>query len=114
MSQIERAVRNEDLFRQMNDRLHLVDVLEQRGERLERLMCECSAMECSLLVELTGAEYLAVREDGARFVVYPDDEHVNPRIECVVARHERYWVVAKLGDAGDLAQELDERGQRTL
>ena len=114
MPQVERAVRNEDLFRQMNDRLHVLEVLDQGREPLERLMCECNAMECTRLIEIRAAEYLAVREDGARFVVYPSDEHVSPQIGAVVGRHERYWVVAKLGEAGDIAEELEERGPRSL
>jgi hypothetical protein len=27
----------------------------------------------------------------------------------VVRRHQRYWVVEKVGDAGDAAEALDER-----
>jgi hypothetical protein len=46
--------------------------------------------------------------------VYPADEHVNPQIERVTARHERYWVVAKLGESGDLAEQLGERGPHIL
>jgi hypothetical protein len=98
----------------MNDRLHVLEVRDRGHEPFERLMCECSAMDCTRLIELTAVEYLAVREDGARFVVYPGDEHVNPQIERVAARHERYWVVTKLGDAGDLAEELEELGPSQL
>ena len=112
--QVERAVRNEDLFRQMNERLHVLEVLDPERDRLEELLCECSAMDCRLRVQLTAVEYLAVREDGARFAVYPSDEHVNTQIECVVGRHERYWVVAKLGSAAQLAENLDERGPPAL
>jgi hypothetical protein len=116
VSQVERAVRNEDLFRQMNERLHVLEVLGSERDRLEQLqlLCECSATDCTLLIELTAHEYLAVREDGARFAVYPSDEHINTQIECVVGRHHRYWVVAKLGDAGDVAEELDQHGPPAL
>ena len=114
MSEVERAVRNEDLFRQMNERLHVLEELDRPRERLERLMCECTAIDCTRLIELLAAEYLAVREHGARFVVFPGDEHVNPQIERVTARHQRYWVVEKLGDAGDLAEQLKEHGANQL
>ena len=98
----------------MNERLHVLEKLDPERDRLEQLLCECSALDCRLLVQLTATEYLAVREDRARFAVYPSDEHVNPQIECVVGRHERYWVVAKLGSAGDMAEVLDERGPHAL
>jgi hypothetical protein len=114
VSQVERAVRNEDLFRQMNDRLHLLETLDTTRDQLERLVCECSALDCSRIIEITAADYRHVREGGARFVVYPSDEHVNPEIECVVYRLERYWVVEKLGAAGGKAEELDERGPPLL
>jgi hypothetical protein len=31
------------------------------------------------------------------------------QVERVVARDERYWIVEKVGTAGELAESLDER-----
>jgi hypothetical protein len=36
---------------------------------------------------------------------------VFPEVERVLARYERYWVVEKLGEAADVTEALDERGQ---
>ena len=38
-----------------------------------------------------------------RFAVAPD--HVAPDIEVVVMKHSRFWLVEKLGVAGDVAEE---------
>jgi hypothetical protein len=104
----ERAVQNEDLFRQLNDRLDALATLDGRDEVSERLVCECSATECSQPVELTASEYRQIRAGGARFVVYPSDAHFDPEVECAVTRGERYWVVEKLGDAAVIAERLDQ------
>ena len=108
MTREERAARNEDLFRQLNDRLDVLAALDGRDDVPERLVCECSAAECSQPVELTASEYRQIRADGARFVVYPSDAHVDPEVECAVTRRERYWVVEKLGDAAVIAERLDQ------
>jgi hypothetical protein len=44
-----------------------------------------------------------------RFFVKPDVAHLVPEVEDVVERHERYWVVEKIGVAGELAERQDPR-----
>ena len=39
----------------------------------------------------------------------PSREHLFPEIEVVVEETERYWVVEKMGEAGDLAAKVDPR-----
>ena len=75
----------------------------------ERFVCECASAECSKVVELTGEEYTSVRAVGTRFVVFPEASHVRRDLEDVVERHDRYWVVEKRGEAGDVAEALVER-----
>jgi hypothetical protein len=111
-----RAARNEDLFRRLNERLHVLtqfgspeDGAEDGQPQRERFVCECASASCSQVVELTPGEYTAVREGARRFLVYPDASHTLPDVERVVRRHRRYWVVEKVGDAGDAAEALDER-----
>ena len=71
-------------------------------------------MDCSLLVELTAAEYRTVREEGTRFLVYPEDAHTDPEFETVTARYDRYWVVEKRGEAGETAEYLADHGPNVL
>jgi len=60
---------------------------------------------------LSAQDYETVRQNGARFVVAPGDEHVWPDVENVTERNERYWVVEKLGEAARVSGELDPRLQ---
>jgi len=109
-----RAARNEDLFRQVNERLHDLAVIAGSPEPHEKYVCECEQPSCSLLVELSSDEFRAVRANDSRFLVFPEPSHTSPDVEAVVERHERYWVVEKLGPAGDEAEHLAERGPRLL
>ena len=110
----ERAARNENLFRQLNDRLHDLAVIDGSPDPLERFVCECDRTSCSLLVELTAAEYRGVRDDDRRFLVFPDPSHTSPELETVVERHDRYWVVEKRGTAGIEAEHLAQEEQNLL
>ena len=66
-------------------------------------------MRCSQVIELTPTEYRRVRETNRRFLVAPDATHTSPDLEVVVERHERYWVVEKVGEAGEEADSLADR-----
>ena len=101
-----RVGQNEALFRQINDR---IEAGHWPGEDAERaaFLCECSMLGCNLLVELTPAEYEAVRADPRRFLVVPG--HELPGVEVVVRRESQYLVVEKIGDAGRVAAEADPR-----
>ena len=110
----KRAARNEDLFRQVNERLHDLAVIARSSEPLEKFVCECEQTDCSLLVELSADEYRAVRADDTRFLVFPEPWHTSPELEAVVERHDRYWIVEKRGTAGGEAEHLAERGPKLL
>jgi hypothetical protein len=58
---------------------------------------------------LAPEEYEAVRVHPLRFLVYPDEAHVEPQAERIVEQHGRYWVVEKIGEAGRIAAESDPR-----
>jgi hypothetical protein len=61
-------------------------------------VCECVRRHCLERLELTIAEYEQVRRHPLRFVVAPDEEHVDASAEHVVLTTDRYWVVEKRGD----------------
>ncbi|MCY7302375.1 MAG: hypothetical protein LH654_04935 [Thermoleophilia bacterium] len=110
----KRAARNEDLFRQVNERLHDLAVISGSSEPHGKFVCECEQTSCSLLVELSAGEYGAVRANDTRFLVFPEPWHTSPEVEAVVERHDRYWVVEKRGTAGAEAEDLAERGSNLL
>ena len=102
-----RAARNEILLRDYNERIeaHHGWVNPPFAE----WVCECADEKCVEPVELSIKEYEAVRAEPTHFLVAPSDEHVSPRIEHVVRREERYWIVEKVGIAAEMSEELDRR-----
>jgi hypothetical protein len=102
-----RAARNETVLRDLNERLKTHN--EWLDERLSEWVCECANDECTIPVELSIEEYEGVRREPTRFVVAPGDAHVDPEIERVFRREERYWVVEKIGIGAEVANGLDPR-----
>jgi hypothetical protein len=70
-------------------------------------ICECSDTNCAESLEITAAEYEAVRAEGTRFVVTPG--HQLQGIERVVYGNRRFFVVEKLGQAGEIADNANPR-----
>jgi hypothetical protein len=106
----ERAAENESRFRNFNERIEVYNRANDWVDPgIPEWRCECAGKTCLKAVELTLAEYEAVRSDPTHFLVAPAEEHVVPGVERVVERHERYWVVEKVGAAGDLSEQLDPR-----
>jgi hypothetical protein len=60
----------------------------------------------------THEEYEALRAKGTRFAVMPHEDHVYPDVELVVERHDRCWVVEKIGVAARVAEEIDPRASQ--
>ena len=110
----KRAARNEDLFRQVNERLRDLAAIAGSSEPHEKFVCECEQTSCSLLVELSAGEYRTVRTNDRRFLVFPEPWHTSPEVETVVERRDRFWVVEKHGAAGHEAKHLAEEGPSLL
>ena len=84
-----RAAKNEDLFREVNERIKDMGAPEGQIEAL----CECTDPSCHKGVILSRSAYESVRADGTRFLVAPG--HESPPIERIVERSERYWIIEK-------------------
>lgn len=104
---VARAAKNEIVLRELNERLEAHNRWVNR--RFSEWVCECADETCAEPVELSIEEYEDVRAEPTRFLVAPSEEHVSPRIEQVVRREERYWVVEKTGVSAELSDELDPR-----
>jgi hypothetical protein len=105
-----RAARNQALYREVNERVKEINdgfagVVPPFGE----WVCECANPECSEPIPMTHEEYEAIRAVPTHFLVKPDDAHVVPEAETVVGRHERYWIVEKIGVAAKLVERRDPR-----
>ena len=113
-----RAARNEDLFRRLNERLHVLASVASSSvlasDLPESFICECAQATCSRVLELSPPEYRHVREVKRRFLVFPDEAHTSPDLEVVIERHDRYWIVEKIGEAGEAADALADASTHLL
>jgi hypothetical protein len=100
----ERRTLNEVAFRDLNEEIH-----QSNGANGSEVgvVCECGSADCVRVVKVTRNEYEAVRSIPTWFIVAPG--HRQNDIERVVLRDERYMVVEKVGEAGELAEETDPR-----
>ncbi|MBA2360127.1 MAG: hypothetical protein H0V79_04160 [Actinobacteria bacterium] len=103
-SRAERAARNESLFREVNERITETSLGSTESSRA---VCECQITDCLETLEVTLEEYEVVRKEGDRFILV--EGHDDPEIERVVDRTDRFIVVEKIGEAGQVARDLDPR-----
>jgi hypothetical protein len=98
----ERLAKNEAIFRAGNESIN-----KAVGGRVEKApyLCECGEKSCLARVELTPAEYEAVRAQPARFFVVRGHEDLTAG-EIVVEQYDRFTVVEKQGEE----REVVERG----
>ena len=108
-----RLAENEAAFRDVNESLryvagNAVDTVD--AVQTMRVVCECGDDGCAAFVEVTVAEYEAVRAVATHFIVLPS--HVVGDIERVVSSHERFAVVEKRpGEPAEIARETDPRDE---
>jgi hypothetical protein len=99
----ERAARNEEVFRGVNEQIEAG--AEKHGvESPARFHCECDRETCFEMVELRPGVYREVIGRRYCFVTLPG--HADARVEQVVEEHDGYSVVEKIGEA---REALDRR-----
>lgn len=98
---------NEALFREVNERVRAIAARHGDDEHVYEFYCECSNADCTFQLRATLAEYEGVRAHPARFLIAVN--HSLPEIERVVEQNERWWVVEKQGEPGELVTDLDPR-----
>jgi hypothetical protein len=92
----ERAARNEEVFRSINEKIDEGAELHQVASMLP-FHCECGRLSCTDTIELEPRTYDEIASNLLHFILKPS--HRIAEIERVVAEHERYLVVEKIGDA---------------
>jgi hypothetical protein len=102
VSSAVRVAKNEDLFRQVNERIRGLE-LAAGGHNLSEFICECSHPECSNTLQASLEEYLRVRKDPTHFLVIHG--HVDLDYERIVTVTDRFTVVQKVGRAGEIAEQ---------
>jgi hypothetical protein len=107
-SNVERAARNEAVFRDANElierQLSDLSLVEGRSP----FVCECDDPSCAEIIRLTLAEYEWVRSSPTRFAIAPGHTAIAGEI---VRRSELYEVVEKQGKAAEIAEERDPRSE---
>jgi hypothetical protein len=105
-----RKAKNEIQLRKLNERI------EEHHLRIKPSMpawvCECADETCARPVEMSIAEYEAIRSEPTQFFVVPSPGHVSLDIEYVVRREPAYWVIAKKGVGAAMSRE-DQDVRRT-
>jgi hypothetical protein len=107
----QRRGENESFFREVNERLELVAVTQESGNEGDRsfeIVCECAVEECTLRLRVPLVEYEFVRADPRQFIVAHG--HADIHVERIMRSLPAYDVVEKLGEAGELAENRDPRG----
>jgi hypothetical protein len=93
----QRAIRNEELFREVN--LRIAELQEDSQglamQGLLPLVCECVQTGCTTPIEVPPATFEEVRTSPQRFLVAPGHEDLD--VESVVERREGFLVVKKHG-----------------
>jgi hypothetical protein len=104
-----RTGENEATFRDVNERIRASKEGRTAWAALSNWVCECADDVCATRILMSLDEYEGVRSDSTHFAVAPDENHVVSDAERIVEKRERYWVVEKIGEAAEAAEERDVR-----
>jgi hypothetical protein len=104
MSKEERVAYNEALCRDLNERK--AEWMRSRHPAAG-FRCECWQMDCGARMPLSGREWEEVRSRANRFAVAPGHA-AKADLEQVVKEYPHFWIVEKRGEAGDVAEQLEE------
>lgn len=99
MPQIRRRAINEGIFREVNEQIEKLGAAQ--GQREIQIVCECSELGCAEPIVIAVGAYADARRDPRTFIVAPG--HHDPTIEILIAEHDNYMLVRKMGDAADEA-----------
>jgi hypothetical protein len=89
----ERLRKNEQTFRDYNNRRVAFEEESAAAGELVPFVCECGDRTCIEAVELTVDEYTSAHSAPNLFTVKP--EHVYPQVERITETADRFWVVEK-------------------
>ena len=94
----ERIVRNEALFRELNERVREIEeTLTAPGvadpSPYGEYFCECGLDDCTEKIRMTDEEYERVRSNPLHFAIVPGHELI--QVERVLERTDRFAMVEK-------------------
>jgi len=104
----ERVAYNNAVFRDANEAIRQ-KANEWEMDGLLPTLCECADPSCSVVLRLTPRQYEHVRANP-RWFINAAAHHVNEDGSVrIVAEHDRYVIVEKIGEAGEVVEQLDPR-----
>jgi hypothetical protein len=109
-----RLAENESMFRDANEGIE-ERAVELEFDGLVPFICECGRVACTEVVQLSREEYESVRRGSRAFLVVPEHEITTSggkHVGHIVMRTDRYTVMEKLNEAGEVAEALDPRVRR--
>ena len=95
----DRIIRNEALFRELNERVREIEATLTAGGVAEpsdfsEVFCECGLDDCTAKIRLTHDEYERVRSNPLHFAIVPG--HQIAAVERVIDTNQRFVTVEKL------------------
>ena len=103
----ERVARNNDIFRRANEQIHAAAGTYEFTAPIP-FLCECTNERCTEVVRLTAADYAEIRSHPRHFVSAPGHQTQSDAHERVLERRDGYETTEKVGEAGEIAEELAE------
>jgi hypothetical protein len=104
-----RTGENQAMFRDVNERIRAAKEGRTAWVGISQWMCECADEDCTERIRMSLDEYEELRANATHFAVAPDKSHVVPDGERIVEKHDCFWVVEKVGEAAEAAEERDVR-----
>ena len=97
MASAKALAKNEELFRNVNERIEEISAGVPRDQPLLEFLCECDRSGCEEKIQAARAEYESIRAKPTHFIVLPG--HEDARVERIVSSTDRFIVVEKRGQA---------------
>ena len=103
---VERIARNDAIFREANEGIGEA-AEEHHADMRIPFICECADPGCREIISLTQDEYRQIRSDPRHFVNVAGHEASAHGWVDVVAQTDGHVTVEKLGQAGDIVEDLE-------
>lgn len=109
MTAEDRELERRGLRREVNERIAaLIEGFDTKAEEpVMTVFCECGSETCMAQIEMTLAEYQAVRAGPTRWVV--SSTHIDTTADSVIARRNGYAMIEHASDL--LSPRLHLRGR---
>ncbi len=104
-SRQDKMAHNEVFFRDINEQIEKVALRHGKDSHEYEFLCECSQLDCLARITMSVKSYEKLRSDSTHFAIQPG--HETPDIETIHSKCDGYWVVAKFGEAGIIADQED-------